>query len=73
MFYMFSDGFPDQFGGSDDKKYKYSRFRSLLTQVEKYDAPKQKLIIEKEFIEWKGATQQIDDVMVFGFKPLIRK
>lgn len=73
MFYMFSDGFPDQFGGSDDKKYKYSRLRSLLTQVASHDASKQKLMIEKEFLEWKGSTQQVDDVMVFGFKPLIRK
>lgn len=73
MFYMFSDGYPDQFGGSYDKKYKYSRFRSLLTQVASFDAPKQKVMIEKEFREWKGATQQVDDVMVFGFKPLIKK
>jgi len=73
MFYLFSDGFPDQFGGSNDKKFRYSQFRGLITGVATLNAAEQKHIIDNTFAAWKGDTQQIDDVMVFGFKPLIKK
>jgi serine phosphatase RsbU (regulator of sigma subunit) len=73
MFYLSSDGFPDQFGGADDKKYKSHRFREFLSGIAALDTKEQKQIIEKEFSDWKGNSPQIDDVMVFGFKPLIKK
>jgi len=73
MFYLFSDGFPDQFGGSNDKKFRYSQFRGLITRVAAMGAAEQKQIIDDEFAEWKGDAQQIDDVMVFGFKPQIKR
>lgn len=73
MFYLFSDGFPDQFGGSNDKKFRYCQFRGLITKVAPMSAARQKEIVENTFTDWKGTTQQIDDVMVFGFKPNIKK
>jgi len=73
MFFLFSDGFPDQFGGPNDKKYKYSQFRQLLAKGAGLDTDVQKNAIEKEFNTWKGNSQQIDDVMVFGFKPHIKR
>ncbi len=73
MFYLFSDGFPDQFGGINDKKFRYSQFRGLITRVAPLIASEQKRIVDDEFANWKGDAQQIDDVMVFGFKPLIKK
>lgn len=71
MFYLFSDGYPDQFGGPENKKFKYKQFRNLLTSNSSLPAEKQKGIVEVTFSEWKGMNQQIDDVTVFGFKPKI--
>jgi serine phosphatase RsbU (regulator of sigma subunit) len=67
-FYMFSDGFCDQFGGLSDKKFKYWRFRELIKSVQGLNMTEQKCILERTFEEWKGKTQQIDDVTVFGFQ-----
>lgn len=70
VFYIFSDGFADQFGGKEGKKYKYRRFRYLLLNVHKLPMPEQKKRIEEAFENWKGTYDQVDDVMVIGFKPL---
>jgi len=67
-FYMFSDGFCDQFGELTDKKFKYGRFRQLIESVQGEEMAKQKFLLEKTFAEWKGKTQQVDDVTVFGFQ-----
>ncbi len=67
-FYLFSDGFSDQFGEITDKKFKHKRFRRLIESVGKLPMAQQKKHFERAFKEWKGKTQQIDDVLVFGFK-----
>jgi serine phosphatase RsbU (regulator of sigma subunit) len=67
-FYIFSDGFCDQFGELTDKKFKYYRFRQLIESVQGLSMTKQKNVLERTFMEWKGRTQQIDDVIVFGFQ-----
>lgn len=72
MFFLFSDGFPDQFGGPLNKKFKYRQFRALLSEVAAYKATRQKRIIELTFADWKGSNRQVDDVTVFGFKPRIK-
>ncbi|MCD4795414.1 MAG: SpoIIE family protein phosphatase [Bacteroidales bacterium] len=66
--YMFSDGYADQFGGPDERKFKYKQFKQLL--FENVDKPmaKQKDILEKNFLEWKGEIEQIDDVVVLGIR-----
>ncbi|MEZ4722128.1 MAG: SpoIIE family protein phosphatase [Flavobacteriales bacterium] len=66
--YIFSDGFPDQFGGEKGKKYKYSNFKSLLQSLHKLSASEQRASLEAEFEQWKGAHEQIDDVCIIGFK-----
>lgn len=71
MFYLFSDGYPDQFGGPDNKKFKYWQFRKLLSDAGSHGSQKQKGIIEQVFHEWRGSNAQVDDVTVFGFKPRI--
>jgi serine phosphatase RsbU (regulator of sigma subunit) len=71
MFYLFSDGFPDQFGGPLNKKFKYRQFRALLSEISIYKAARQKRVIELTFADWKGNNRQVDDVTVFGFKPKI--
>lgn len=72
VFFLFSDGFPDQFGGPENRKFKYRQFRALLTEVAPLNSEMQKQIVEERFMEWKGDSQQIDDVTVFGFKPRMK-
>jgi len=67
-FYLFSDGFMDQFGGVSGKKYKYSRFRDLLLSISDEKMDKQGDLLEKEFIKWKGNIEQLDDVCVIGVR-----
>ncbi len=66
--YMFSDGFPDQFGGENRKKYGSSRLKKLLTELQQSIMHDQKTIIMKEFEDWKGDHEQIDDVLMIGIK-----
>lgn len=66
--YLFSDGFQDQFGGKDGKKYMQKRFRELLFSCSKNEIKNQKTILEKEFENWKGDHDQIDDVLVTGIR-----
>ncbi|MCX6255527.1 MAG: SpoIIE family protein phosphatase [Bacteroidia bacterium] len=67
-FYLFSDGFSDQFGEITDKKFKHKHFKRLIESVEGLSMTLQKELLESAFKEWKGSTQQIDDVLVFGFQ-----
>ena len=66
--YIFSDGFPDQFGGLNEEKYKYYRFRELLLKVQPHPMQKQQELIKKAFLKWKGDMKQVDDVMVIGVR-----
>ncbi len=66
--YLYSDGFADQFGGPDGKKYKTSALKELLVSISKYDAESQQKILDSAFEEWKGEQEQIDDVLVMGRK-----
>ena len=68
MLYLFTDGFPDQFGGEDGKKYKYRKFRELLIKCSTLSISKQKNVIIDEFVAWKGNQPQIDDMTIFGIK-----
>ncbi len=70
IFYIFSDGFVDQFGGSENKKFMYRRFRYLLTRIHGFSVDDQKSILQEEFHEWIGNNVQVDDIMVIGFRPL---
>jgi serine phosphatase RsbU (regulator of sigma subunit) len=70
IFYVFSDGYADQFGGSENKKYMYRRFRFLLTKIHPFSVDDQKSILEEEFRAWMGNNVQLDDIMVIGFRPL---
>ena len=68
--YMFSDGYIDQFGGPESKKFKYRRFRFLLLNIYRLPMMEQKRILENTFDNWKGENDQVDDVLVIGFRPL---
>jgi phosphoserine phosphatase RsbU/P len=68
MVYLFSDGYADQFGGPKNKKFRYRQFQELLLANHLKPLSRQREILEKTFIDWKGDTFQIDDVLVMGYK-----
>ena len=70
MFFIFSDGYVDQFGGTELKKFKYRRFRFLLLNIHRLPPDEQKNALNQAFEEWKGTNEQVDDVMVMGFCPI---
>jgi serine phosphatase RsbU (regulator of sigma subunit) len=70
MFYLFSDGYVDQFGGTEKKKFMYRRFRYLLMTIHRFPVNDQKSILEENIRTWMGSNIQVDDIMVIGFKPL---
>jgi serine phosphatase RsbU (regulator of sigma subunit) len=67
-FYLFTDGFSDQFGEITDKKFKYKHFKRIIHSYEQLPMSQQKQHIESAFNEWKGKAQQVDDVLVIGFQ-----
>jgi serine phosphatase RsbU (regulator of sigma subunit) len=67
-FYMFSDGYQDQFGGPRKKKFMIKRFKELLTQNARLNLEDQKDLLEENFKQWKGLEDQVDDVLVVGFR-----
>lgn len=67
-FYLFSDGFSDQFGEQTDKKFKHKHLRRVIESISGLPMARQKELLESTFMDWKGNTQQIDDVLVFGFQ-----
>ena len=71
ILYMFSDGYVDQFGGSENKKFMYRRFRYLLLTIHHFPVNDQKAILEENIKTWIGRNEQIDDIMVIGFRPLV--
>jgi serine phosphatase RsbU (regulator of sigma subunit) len=68
MIYMFSDGYADQFGGPDNKKFKYSTLKELLLKIHKLPLKDQKNLLEREFILWRNGYTQVDDVLIMGMK-----
>ena len=68
LIYLFSDGYADQFGGPDDKKFKYRRFRDHLLSIQHLPLQEQYQNLTSTFNQWKGDSSQIDDVLVMGIK-----
>ncbi len=68
LIYVFSDGYGDQFGGERKKKFKESSMKKLLLANWFSPMNEQKKILEREFRNWKGDLEQIDDVCVIGVK-----
>lgn len=67
-FYLFTDGFADQFGGPNGKKFKYKQLSELLLSVSSKPIKNQAKIIHAKFEAWKGNLEQVDDVCLIGLK-----
>ena len=70
MIYMATDGFADQFGISENRKYSRRDFNSLLASVAQLPSSEQKERLENELLSWRGIRKQTDDITVFGFRVL---
>ncbi len=66
--YLFSDGYADQFGGPQNKKFMSKRFEKLLLENCMQPMEKQREILKNTLAEWKGNNDQVDDILVIGIK-----
>lgn len=66
--YIFSDGYADQFGGAQAKKFKYNQFKNMLLSIQEKAMAEQKEIIHKTIVNWMGELEQVDDICVVGVK-----
>lgn len=68
VFYVFSDGVSDQFGGEDSKKFGYKRLKDLLLEIHQRPMAEQKSTFEKTLLDWMGPNDQIDDFLLIGIR-----
>ncbi len=68
MVYLFTDGFIDQFGGQDVKKFKSGQFKETLLRYHKHPLQIQKQMLLETYNSWKGNSEQIDDITIVGLK-----
>lgn len=67
-FYLFTDGFADQFGGPKNKKYKYSQLQELISTFLDEEPMIQLEKLDTAFENWRGKQEQVDDVCIIGIK-----
>lgn len=68
MIYMTSDGYPDQFGGPNEKKFMKKRLLELLNDLSELSIEEQKLTLLNKFTQWMGDHEQTDDVCLIGVR-----
>jgi tetratricopeptide (TPR) repeat protein len=68
LLYLYTDGYPDQFGGPKGKKFMYKQLNELLLANHSKNINEQKTELENAFNNWKGNLEQIDDVCVIGIR-----
>jgi serine phosphatase RsbU (regulator of sigma subunit) len=66
--YLSSDGYADQFGGPDNKKFMQRRFEELLLEIHSQPMEAQKETLHKKLYDWMGVNDQVDDILVIGIK-----
>ena len=66
--FNFSDGYVDQFGGPKNQKFLTKRFKKLLTNITTLSIEEQYVKIDSAIEEWKAGYEQIDDILVIGYK-----
>ena len=67
--YMYTDGFADQFGGKDGKKFLPKRLKEKLLDLEQLPMEDQEYYLNEALENWMEGYEQVDDILVFGFKP----
>ena len=67
-FYIFSDGYADQFGGSSNKKFMVKRLQTELMNMQALPMNQQKDLVKKLVMDWKGDAEQVDDILMIGVR-----
>ncbi len=67
-FYLFSDGYADQFGGEKGKKFMVKQLHDLLTKIHLEPMNEQHKILDGKFEQWKGNVEQVDDILIIGIR-----
>jgi serine phosphatase RsbU (regulator of sigma subunit) len=66
--YLFTDGYMDQFGGPENKKFNIANFKKMLLEIQSMDMEKQQEVVSSTIQKWQGAQKQIDDMLVIGVR-----
>ncbi len=66
--YFSSDGFPDQFGGTENRKFGPKKTRETIERIHKQPMSEAMVVFDEEWENWRGETKQIDDVLLIGIK-----
>jgi serine phosphatase RsbU (regulator of sigma subunit) len=68
MIYMLSDGYADQFGGSNGSKFLPKNLKKLLAKIADDPLERQHLTLKEKIAKWKGSYRQIDDILILGIR-----
>jgi serine phosphatase RsbU (regulator of sigma subunit) len=68
VIYTFTDGYADQFGGPKGKKFKYKQLKEMLISIQHLNLNTQENEVKKQFVDWKGNLEQVDDVCLIGIR-----
>ncbi len=68
IFYIFTDGYADTFGGVNDKKLMTKNFKDLLVKIRDKNMQEQSLFLDNFIEQWKSGREQCDDILVIGVK-----
>ena len=68
FFYLMTDGFMDQFGGDKGKKLRKSGLKTILSKASSKEITNKKTFLNSALEEWKGADEQVDDILLVGLK-----
>lgn len=71
-FYLFTDGLKDQFGGADGKKFMLRRVKQTIEHVYQLPMPMQKSYIAEILNDWMKGEEQVDDITIVGFQPVMK-
>lgn len=66
--WLFTDGYADQFGGPEGKKFRKKQLLGFLSSIAQEEPERQKELLGQKFQDWKGSLEQVDDLLVFGVK-----
>lgn len=67
-FYIFTDGYADQFGGEFGKKLLSKNLKNILLTIQELSMAEQEIYLKKYFEKWKGKQEQVDDVLIIGIR-----
>jgi tetratricopeptide (TPR) repeat protein len=68
ILYLFTDGYADQFGGPEGKKFKYKQLQQKLLSLVNEPMQRHKEILDKTLEDWKGSLEQLDDILIIGIR-----